>query len=86
MTKRLKSSVVILAFVAALFPTPVISSPTHEIIYAVWWDPYCALGPPQPEEVVGEYTRGCENEWFGWGLEPGRQCTYTITSQGEACP
>jgi len=75
------SLVVIIAMIVSLLPSRQLRAmPTHETIYTQHYN--CIILSP---DVVGEWVSGCQNEWYGWGWEPGHSCTYTVISQGEAC-
>ncbi len=85
MRGRRLSWVMILLFVVSIWPAPVRSSPTHDIVYTQWWDyGSCIVGPVVPH-VTGEWISTCNGGWYGWGWQPGHSCTYTVVSQGDPC-
>lgn len=59
--------------------------PEYETVYTVWYDENCIISPWTPSHVEGEWVSGCHGEWTGWGWQPGTACSFTVTSQGEAC-
>ena len=72
-----------IALLIAFMPASEVQAlPSHEIIYTVYYS--CIVGPPYTDPV-GEWTRGCNGSWSGWGWEPGHECTRTEVSYGDEC-
>ena len=87
MKKRIVA--VIVAFVVAMIPyPPAYSSPTHETWYTVYvdcWSMGCQVSPCSQGILAGEWVRGCNYQWSGWGSRPGDSCTSYVSSQGDPC-
>lgn len=79
-----KLRVSILLIIVGLFMLVPMISPTQKVkaidiprIYSVYAD-YCDFGPWSPYGyLLGEWTRDCDNTYYGWGFERGEPCTYT---------
>jgi hypothetical protein len=55
--------------------------------YKVYWscDSGCLVSPPVCDNIVGEWTRYCDDSWEGYGNRPGDHCTYYDVTIGEWC-
>lgn len=51
--------------------------------YTVIYD--CVCGPCSPV-VEGEWELTCDDQWVGWGWEPGHECSRTEPSSGLCDP
>jgi hypothetical protein len=55
--------------------------------YKVYWscESSCLVSPSQCGNIVGEWTRYCDDSWEGEGRMPGDSCTYYDVTIGEWC-
>lgn len=87
MPKR-RMAVVIAMAAALLLLSPATDTgalPHYEMTYTVWYDYNSCIISPMVPSIEGEWTSDCQGLYYGWGWEPGHQCSYTVISQGAEC-
>ena len=88
MGSKVTRIVAALALVVALLPAERVNAVDSEIHYTVT---FVCIVSPQPG-VVGEWTRPCQGELYGWGAPPygctpgnPNHCCSTTITYGDLC-
>jgi hypothetical protein len=82
MGRKLSSILTALVLVAVLIPASQVNAIDSEIYYTVMLECQCWC-------PAGEWTKPCEGEKYGWGIEPYEgepsNCYRTYVSYGDPC-
>ena len=86
MRKKLTSIATSIALVLILIPAPQAQAVNSEIFYTIRYTCICSPSCPTGQ-VVGEWTRPCQGEMYGWGVQPYQytSCHSTEVTYGDLC-